>query len=159
MHTRFIANTVLGIALLFSQGGTFLVAAFCPHLQSGMASCETQLADPTMSNEDMAHEDMGHMGHMEMAQNPKSDPDPDAIALGQPNGPCSHCAFHSRKNPNTASLTKAEAAKRSVDLNIPHQVSRVNPIAASPIPVLSSRAHGPPWEPSPRYILINIFRI
>ncbi len=154
MHKQFLANTVLGVALLFSQGGTFLVAALCPHLRSGMASCETQFADPAMS-----HEDMGHMGHSEMEPEPASRPDADAAALGQPIGACSHCAVHSRTNSNTASLTKAEAARRSVDTNIPLQVSRVAPVAASPVPFLTSRAHGPPGDSTPRHILINIFRI
>ena len=154
MHKRFLAHTVLGIALLFSQGGTLLVAALCPHLQSGMASCEAQLSAPTMS-----HEDMGHMGHMEMEQEPASQPDADVATPGQPISPCSHCAVHSRTTPNTASLRQAEAAKRSVDLNIPLQVSRVAPLAASPAAVLTSRAHGPPGDPTPRHILINIFRI
>ncbi|MDQ3667827.1 MAG: hypothetical protein M3410_14875 [Acidobacteriota bacterium] len=154
MHKRFLATTVVGVALLFSQGGTFLVAALCPHLQSGMASCETQLSESTMS-----HEDMGHMGHMEMEQEPASQPDADVASLGQPISPCSHCAVHSRTNPNTASLRQAEVVKRSVDLNIPHQVSRVAPVAASAVPVLTSRAHGPPGHNTPRHILINIFRI
>ncbi|MFN2511845.1 MAG: hypothetical protein ABR568_10425 [Pyrinomonadaceae bacterium] len=153
MHKRFIANTVLGIALLFSQGGTFLIAALCPHLQSGMASCDTKLAEPAMS-----HEDMGHTGHMEMVQEPASQPDADVASLGQPISPCSHCGVHSRKSPNTASLRQAEAPKRSVDLNIPLQVSRVAPVAASPVAVLTSRAHSPPGA-TPRHILINIFRI
>jgi hypothetical protein len=151
MQKRFFATTILAGALLFSQGGSFLIAALCPHLQSGMASCETQLADPAMS-----HEDMGHMG-MEHESAPNSDPD--SVALGQPIGPCSHCAVHSRTSQNTASLRQAEAAKRSIDLNIPHQVSSVAPVAASPVPVLISRAHGPPGDPGPRHILINIFRI
>ncbi|MGI9067967.1 MAG: hypothetical protein ACR2HX_16395 [Pyrinomonadaceae bacterium] len=151
MHKRFLAHTVLGIALLFSQGGTFLVAALCPHLQSGMASCETQLAVPTMS-----HEDMGHMG---MEHEPVSNVSADALAVGQPIGPCSHCAVHSRTNPNPNSLRETETPKRSVELSIPLQVSRVAPVAASPVAVLTSRAHGPPGDPTPRHILINIFRI
>jgi hypothetical protein len=153
MHKRFIANTVLAVALLFSQGGTFLVAALCPHLQSGMASCEAQLSAPTMS-----HDEMGHMGHMEMEQEPASQPDAYFATPGQPIGPCSHCAVHSRTSPNTASLRQAEAAKR-VDLNIPLQVSRVAPVSASPVAVLTSRAHGPPGDNTRRHILINIFRI
>ncbi|MGH9932183.1 MAG: hypothetical protein ACREA9_23525, partial [Pyrinomonadaceae bacterium] len=154
MHKRLVANTVLSIALLFSQGGTFLIAALCPQLQSGMASCETKLAEPAMS-----HEDIGHTGHMEMEQEPASQPDANVATLGRPISPCSHCAVHSRRSPNTASLRQAEAAKRSVDLNIPLQVSRVAPVAASPVAVLTTRAHGPPGDSSPRHILINIFRI
>lgn len=151
MHKRFLANTVLGVALLFSQGGTFLIAALCPHLQSGTASCEAKPADPATS-----HDDMGHVG---MEHETAPNPDPDAVALGQPQGSCSHCAVHSGTNPNTAPLRQAEAVKRSVDLNIPLQVSKVALVAASPVPVLTSRAHGPPGDPTPRHILINIFRI
>ncbi len=151
MHKRFLATTVLATALLFSQGGNFLVAALCPHLQSGMASCETQLAESTMSHEDMGHMGMGH----ESASNLNSD----AGAFGQPIKPCSHCAVHSRTNPNTASLRETEAAKRSADLSIPLPFSRVSPVSVPTVSVLTSRAHGPPGQPTPRHILINIFRI
>jgi len=151
MYKRFLPTIVLAVAFLFSQGGNFLVAALCPHLQSGMASCETRLAAPTMS-----HEDMGHMG---MEHESASNPDPDAEALGQPTGPCSHCAVHSRTNPHTASLRQTEAAKRSLDLNIPLPFSRVSPVSVPPVSVVTSRAHGPPGEHTPRHILINIFRI
>lgn len=153
MHKRFIATTVLGVTLLFSQGGNFLIAALCPHIQSGMASCETQLANLALS-----HEDMGHMG-MEHEIAPNPDPRADAVALGQPHGSCSHCAVHSRTTPNSASLREMEAAKRSGDPNIPLQFSIADPVPLSPVSVVSSRAHGPPGKPTARYILINIFRI
>lgn len=154
MPKRFLVSTVLAAALLFSQGGHLLVAALCPHLQSGMASCETQPAGVPMS-----HEDMGHMGHMEMDPEPASQPTSDAFALGQPIGPCSHCAVHSRTTPNSVSLRESEAAKRSVDLSTPLQFSRVVRVSISPVAVLTSRAHGPPGDAIPKHILINIFRI
>ena len=160
MHKRFVATTVLGIALLFSQGGNFLVAALCPHLQSGTASCETQKADPEMS-----HENMGHAGHMatepEIASKPYPDTDPhsNSAAIGKQHGPCSHCAVHSNTSPKAVSLRETESAKRVTGLSIPLQVSKVAPITASPVAVLTSRAHGPPGKPPARYILINIFRI
>jgi hypothetical protein len=154
MHKRFLAISGLTASLLFTQGGYFLVAAFCPHLRSGMASCETVRAEPPMS-----HEDMGHMGHMEMQHEPASQPNPDALALGQPTGPCSHCAVHSRRIPTTVSLRETEGVKRSGDLNIPLNSSRVAPVSVSPVAVLTSRAHGPPGEAIPRHVLINIFRI
>jgi len=152
MHKRFLATTIVGIALLFSQGGTFLVAALCPHLQSEMGSCETQLSESPMS-----HEDMGHVGHVEMEREPASQPDAHVASLNPLISPCSHCAVHSRTSPNTASLRQAGAAKRSVDLNV--FLPAVAPVAASPVAVLTSRAHGPPGDPTPRHILINIFRI
>jgi len=151
MHKRFLATTVLVGAVLFSQGGNFLVAARCPHLQSGMASCATQLSEPTMSHEDM--------GHMEMEHETVSNGDPDAVAFGQPMEPCSHCAVHSRTYPNTASVRETEAVKRLVDLNISLNYSRVAPVTVHPVAVVTSRAHGPPGEHTPRHMLINIFRI
>lgn len=154
MQQRFLATTVLATTLLFNQGGTFLVAALCPHLRSGMASCEMQVSNPVMS-----HEDMGHMGDMQMEHEAASHPTGDAFAPGQPIGPCSHCAVHSRTNSNAASLRVTEAIKRSVDLSTPLPVSRVAPVTLSSVPVVTSRAHGPPGESTPRHILINVFRI
>lgn len=154
MHKRFLAITVLTAALLFSQGGHLLVAALCPHLRTGMASCETTPAKGSMS-----HEDMGHGAHMEMEPEPATQPDPSAFALGQPIDACSHCAVHSRTTPNAVSLRETEAPKRSIDFNIPLNVSGVAPAIVSPVAVLTSRAHGPPGKARPRHILINIFRI
>jgi hypothetical protein len=163
MYKRFAAPTVLGIALFFSQGGNFLVAALCPHFQSGMASCGMQPSSSTSSDEAMSHEDMGHAGHMEMEQEtdpgPFADADADAVAMSQSHNPCLHCSVHSSRTPASASLRETEAAKRSIDLSIPTHLSRVAPSTVNPVAVLTSRAHAPPGEPTSRHILINIYRI
>ena len=151
MKMRFLATTVLAAALLFSQGGSFLVAALCPHLRPGTASCEIPLAETTLS-----HEDMGHVG---MDHPPAFNADPSAIAAGHGIDPCSHCAVHSSKNPNPASLRATEVPKRFAELSIPLHFSTVAPVIVGPVAVLSSRAHGPPEESTARYILISIFRI
>jgi hypothetical protein len=151
MKMRFLATTVLAAALLFSQGGNFLVAALCPHLQSGTASCEIALAETTLS-----HKDMGHVG---MDHSSAFNPDPSAVAAGHGIDPCSHCAVHSSKTPYPASLRETKAPKRSAGLSIPLQSSTVPPGIVGPAAVLSSRAHGPPGESTARYILISIFRI
>jgi len=96
---------------------------------------------------------------MEMEPEPATQPDSNAYALGEPIDACSHCAVHSRTTPNTVSLRATEAAKRSIDFNIPLNVSEVAPAIVSPVAVLTSRAHGPPGEARPKHILINIFRI
>ncbi len=159
MHKRFLAITVVATALLFSQGGGFLVAALCPHPRTGMASCEPHASASTGGHEGMSHGDMGHMGHAEMEVEHASQPNPDALALGQPIGSCPHCAVHSRKNQNTASLRETEAAKRSADLSIPLDSYRIAPVSVGAVPVLTSRAHGPPGDSTRKHILINIFRI
>ena len=161
MHKRFVATTVLAAALLFSQGASFLVAALCPHLASGMVSCETEPSRSVISHDGMAHEEMGHMGHMGKAPDryPNPDPHSNSVAIGQTHGPCTHCAVHSRPTPRAASLRETEAARRALDLSIPIHCFRVAPVSGRPIAVLSARAHGPPGEARPRHILINIFRI
>jgi hypothetical protein len=153
MVKRLVSTTLLSFALLFGQAGIFLIAALCPHLAPGMTSCEGQ-----GSTAPMAHDETGHMDHMAM-----NDPPPwseaDSAALGQPVGKCSHCAVHSRTSPDPASLRQTEAPKRSAELNTPLHISRVAPPALPPLPLLTSRAHGPPGEGVPRHLLVNIFRI
>lgn len=151
MDMRFLATTVLAAALLFSQGGNFLVAALCPHLRSETASCDVPPADTTLSHEDMGHAGMDHQSEL--------NPDPTAVAVGHGNGPCSHCAVHTGKKPSLASLRETDAPKRFADLSIPLDFSIVAPVIVGPAAVLNSRAHGPPGESTTRYILISVFRI
>jgi len=154
MHKRFLANVVLAVAFLFSQGGNFLIASLCPHFGSGLGSCEMQVTQPAVSDE--------HLDHMQMeSTETESTPEQsaEANALGQPTEPCKHCAVHSGSAPDASSLRVAEAAKRSGHLTLPLTVSRVASVPASFVPILSARAHGPPGELTPRHILINIFRI
>ena len=109
----------------------------------------------------MSHEDMGHMGHQQMEHESDAprNTDSDTAAFEQPIDLCPHCAIHSGTTPNVASLREKEAAKRSFDLSTPLQAPKVVPVSASTVSVINSRAHGPPGNPTPRYILINIFRI
>lgn len=150
MSMRFLTTTVLA-AFLFSQGGNFLVASLCPHLRSATASCNVPPAETTLSHEDMGHAGMDHPSAF--------NPDPNAVTAGHDNGPCSHCAVHSGKNPTPASLRQTEAPRRSAYLSIPLYFSTVAPVIVGPAAVLTSRAHGPPGESTARYILISIFRI
>ncbi len=154
MNKRFLATTILGIAILFSLGGNFLVGALCPHLRSAAASCDMQVSETEMS-----HEEMGHAGMDSMGDEPASQRNNQADALGQPTKPCSHCAVHSRSSSNVISLRETNGPRRSADLTIPLTVSTFVPIATSSAAALTSRAHGPPGELRPRHILINIFRI
>lgn len=154
MHKRFLAITVLGVALLFSQGGNFLIAALCPHLRSGsgQVSCNKH-AESTMS-----HDEMGNMA-MDSMDESASNPDPNAVALGEPIGLCSHCAMHSRTAPPAVFLREIEASKRSGTFAVPGAVPRVVSIEMPYLAIFTSRAHGPPGETAPRHVLINIFRI
>ncbi|MGH9904821.1 MAG: hypothetical protein ACRD8U_04450 [Pyrinomonadaceae bacterium] len=158
MHKRFLVTTILGIVLLFSQGGNFLVGALCPHLRSAAASCDMQVSEVEMSHEGMSHEEMGHMD-MDSINEPAVRQDNEADALGQPTKPCSHCAVHSRSSSNAISLRETDTPKRSADSAIPLAVPTIVQVVTSSAPILTSRAHGPPGDATPRHILINIFRI
>jgi len=153
MHKRFLAITVIGVALLFSQGGSFLIAALCPHLRSGQASCNKHSAESTMS-----HHEMGNMV-MDSMDESASNPDPNAVALSEPIGLCSHCAMHSSTAPPAISLREIEASKRSGTFAIPDAVPQVVSVEMPGLAILTLRAHGPPGETTPRQVLINIFRI
>jgi hypothetical protein len=153
MHKRFLAITIVGVALLFSQGGSFLIAALCPHLRFGQVSCNKHSAESTMS-----HHEMGNMV-MDSMDETASNPDANAVALGEPIGLCSHCAMHSRTAPPAVSLREIEASKRSGTFAIPDAAPRVVSVEMPYFAILTSRAHGPPGESTPRHVLINIFRI
>jgi hypothetical protein len=154
MHKRFLATTVLTVALLFSQVSNLLIASLCPHLRSGLASCEMQVMQPTVSHEHMGHEQMESI-ETESTSEQNADED----VLGQPTGKCPHCVLHSRTTTNAVSLKESEVAKRSSDAIVYSTSSSVAHVIASPLAVPSSRAHGPPGDNTPRHILINIFRI
>jgi len=157
MNQRVIATIIIAVALLFSQGGKFLVAAFCPHLQSAMASCSTQPAEHVMSHEDMGHMEMS--SHMEIDSSEHEPSSRPGAVLSQPVVPCPHCALHSGTTSNTASLKETDVVKRSGDLRNPLTCSMVAAVSSSLVAVLTLRAHGPPGKTTPRHILINIFRI
>lgn len=160
MHKQFSAITILAVALVFSQGGNFLVAALCPHLRSGVKSCNPNVAEPAVSHQEaMSHHDMGHMQKDSIKHETASNSDSGEAALGRPMELCAHCAVHSRTSSNAISLRDSEAAKRAEDFAVPIMVWKVIPVATSAVAAFDSSGHGPPGEHPPRHILINIFRI
>ena len=153
MHKRFLATTVLATALMFGLGGNFLIAGLCPHLRAAQVSCHSQVAESPMS-----HDDMGDM-EMDSMDESASNPDPDAIAIGEPIGLCPHCAVHSRTTPNAVSLREVEASQRAGSFGTPDAIPNVVPVETSTVSILISRSHGPPGDTTRRHVLINIFRI
>ncbi len=155
MHKRFLATAVLAVAILFSQGGNFLIASLCPHFGSARASCEAQAPEPV----DVSHEHMDHMQVESMQTESTSEAPTDGDALIPVPQSCLHCAVHSRRSPDASTIRVTEAAKRAGQLTPPLAVSDVVTVPQSFVPILSARAHGPPGEQPPRHILISIFRI
>ena len=54
MTKRLISTIVVSFALLFAQGGSFLIAALCPHLRSGIMRCDMRAQEPAMDHHQMA---------------------------------------------------------------------------------------------------------
>lgn len=154
MHKQFWVITNLAVALLFGQGGSFLVASLCPHLQSPTLSCGAHLNATAMAHGNMEHMEMRSMEHATASNH-----DADALAFGQPTSTCPHCAVHSRTTTNTVSLRDNEASRRlgeTIVLPATSKIARDTP-ALFRLPV--SRAHGPPGSNIARHVLINTFRI
>lgn len=154
MQKWFLTIALVSVAVLFSQGGDFLIASLCPHVRSGLASCNIQVTKATASHEHMDHR---QMASMETESTPENNAD--GNALDRPAEPCNHCAVHSRAAADPGSLRESETAKRSGHLKLPLTVSRFVSVPTSVVILPSARAHGPPGELTPRHILINIFRI
>jgi len=157
MHKQFWAITIVAVALLFSQGGSILVASLCPHQQSSMPSCGSQLSAMAMVHGSIEHIEHVKMGSMEQA--PAISQDADHFAFGQPTSTCPHCAVHSRTALNAASLRESEATRRFDDAIVPLQFPRIVRATAVPFHLPVSRAHGPPGSNIARYVLISTFRI
>lgn len=160
MHKRLAATTVLGVALLFSQGANVLVAALCPHLRSPGEPCITQAPKTDSNHEHMDHTEMDSSEGESVSAEPSTFGEtPDGVSLSHPVGSCPHCAMHSRSSTNPASFREIETAKRTSDLNISLLVEPIVFEHESSAPILASRAHGPPGSELPRHVLINVFRI
>jgi hypothetical protein len=146
---RLAITSLLGFALLLSQGGLALVAALCPHLRFSAPSCDMLQMESAVNHSHMAHHGMNH-----------GSPVLPAIAIAQGQESCSHCVIHSRPNSNGVLVRSADTVKRSTDLEIPVGVSVPPPITPVAVAVLTPRQHGPPGKASrPKHVLINTFRI
>jgi hypothetical protein len=51
---------LLGVTLLFGQGGVAFVAALCPHLSLAAPRCDMPEMQSAMDHSQMAHHDMNH---------------------------------------------------------------------------------------------------
>lgn len=159
MH-KLAATTVLGIALLFSQGANVLVAALCPHMRSPAQPCITEVPKTDPDHEHMDHMEKDSSEGASVSAAPSdSGETAESVAFSQPAGTCPHCAMHTQSNSNPASFRDIETGKRASDLNIPLLVEPIVFEHEPEVAKLVSRSHGPPGPDLPRHVLINIFRI
>ena len=163
----------LMLAFVAGAWGNVLAAAFCPHLGSTRACCLKQATHSSPSLNEMHDRDMSDMQMDMQADMPAEsteeasprqvvltevEPDRDVSALELPAETCAHCLNHSQLPLGSFALRETESAKRCADLTAPRGKQQVS-LATLPNLILEPREHAPPGEPSPRHILINVFRI
>jgi hypothetical protein len=158
MLKRFPITLLLGLALLFSQGGVLLVAALCPHLRLSAPICDMPKMEPEMDHSQMAHHGTDNPDIPLLAANAESN-DADRV-IGHSEQSCSHCVIHSRSTSNVVLVRTADISKRSPNLKVPLSVVVPPPIGPIMIGAVTPRDHGPPGKANrPKHVLINTFRI
>ena len=147
MNKRFVAVTMLALAVLFSQAGGTVLAAICPHLRSLNNACHEMAAVTE-------HQTMNHAPAEASSESAKGD----AIQTNDPGVLCNHCAVHSRNNRDESVVQLPNVASRADDLITSSSLS----LAAPPPPQAATwiaKAHGPPGSNAPLHVLISVFRI
>ena len=176
MSKRAVFTSFILLAFIAGAWGNVLAAAFCPRLGSTLSCCLKHSSHPSQSPEthDMHHMDMGQMADMQMdmpaesteeaSTQKQSEPlaevnqDAGPTALGQPVETCSHCLSHSQLPLGSITLHETESAKQRADLTAP-QLAQDTALVSLPRLIFDPREHAPPGDSSPRYLLINVFRI
>ena len=176
MRTRRISVLILLVAFLLSAWGNVIGAAFCPRYmaqncfakhsrqakQVDRESCHHEMSDTDMGDMQMDGDSATEPEVTSISENQtievKAEPSLEQSSLDRPNEPCGHCWMHSQPSSGTGTLTAVDPSPRSLEaLAPPVEVTITlgfpNPIATEPL------EHGPPGSSSPRYILINVFRI
>ena len=153
MNRRLFSTTFLSLALLFGQGGTFLIAALCPHLGTGVMRCAARGQEPVGDHD--------HTPDMEMDQQSEGLPsNPDLTAFNLLPEKCGHCSVHSGTTSSSLiSIRHIEASKRATDLTVPLLVKSSDPTMIQVLERLTAHSHSPPGDTVSRYILIDVFRI
>lgn len=153
MSRRLFSTTFLSFALLFGQGGSFLIAALCPHLSTGVMQCDMR-SPGSVGDHD-------HMADMEMdPQSGKLPSNSDVTAFNLLPEKCGHCSVHSGSTSSSLiSIRHLEASKRATDLTVPLLLKSLEPTMIQVLERLTTRSHSPPGDTVSRYILIDVFRI
>jgi hypothetical protein len=141
MNRRFVAATIVALAVLFSQGGGLVLAAICPHLRSQQNVCHGALQQVVT-------------GYHEVAETKA-----DAFETDESDAACNHCAVHSRTKREDTALQQASTSQRASDSATSTPPSVVGPPSLSKTVKWVAKAHGPPGANGPLHLLLNVFRI
>ena len=181
-------SVLLGGLVLLSMWSTQIAALFCPHLRGSSDCCLTSSSNhhshDSISGMHMIHDEMAGMDHMSMPGRNMSDMEASDVsgfelnevnvvnmpipskpsadvnnqAITEPAGTCSHCMMHSQAR-TVAVLGSVVQSNISHEFIAAERSSEYIALSASNFRFFDLRDHSPPGSSSPRYVLINIFRI
>jgi hypothetical protein len=139
MKRRFVAALIVALAVVFSQGGGFVLAAICPHLrpEQRVKACHTKSQEHHQSDETTGP----------------------AFETEQPGVRCNHCVVHSRNKREESVLQQTNTSQRADDQKSAVPVVKVDAPAFLKISSWGAKAQGPPGPTAPLHILLNVFRI
>jgi hypothetical protein len=72
---------------------------------------------------------------------------------------CNHCLIYARNKRDDPTLEQPNASQRGTDQSVSLSSTAVDPPAILKSITWVAKAHGPPRDAGPLYVLINVFRI
>jgi hypothetical protein len=139
MNRRFVGISIGALAVLFCQSGGVVLAAICPHLRSQHETCHGMVS--AVEPHELQH----------ASGNAFESIDSGAV--------CNHCAVYARNKRDDSALEQTNASQRTSDLNVALLSTTADPPANLKSVTWVAKAHGPPRDAGPLYVLINVFRI
>jgi hypothetical protein len=139
MKRRLVAIVFVALAVLFCQSGGVVLAAICPHMRAAHESCHAMARVA----------EMPEMQHASGA----------AFETSDAGTTCNHCIINLRNKRDDSVVEQANASQRASDVTVSHSLPPGNPPALTSCVTWVAKAHGPPGDNAPLYILLSVFRI
>jgi len=140
MKKRLIAIVFVALAVLFCQSGGVVLAAICPHLRAQQhESCHAMA--PVA--------EMPEMQHASGA----------AFETSDEGAICNHCIINLSNKRDDSAVEQANASQRASAVTFSPSLPTANPPALTRSITWVAKAHGPPGDNAPLYVLLNVFRI
>jgi hypothetical protein len=139
MKRRFVAIVLVTLAVLFCQKGGVVLAAICPHLRAQHESCHAM--SRAVESPEMQHASGA------------------AFETSDAGLTCNHCVVTAGNKRDDSAMQEANASQRASDVAVSHSLPTANPAALTKAVTWVAKAHGPPRDTAPLYLLLNVFRI
>jgi hypothetical protein len=148
MQMRLVTAIAIVCGLLFTQGGNYVLAALCPHLQANETACASKPEHASASHHDI-----------DEAQPSRESRKSDVLQIENQRADCSHCVVHSRTRRDERAVRKALVWQRTDYQNTAVIVPAIHSADVSKSTSWAAKSHGPPEVSVPLHVLINVFRI